>query len=53
MKRLFTLLALVLSACVAFAQAEKSIIIDASKFRPVQTDALTGVNIDPIGVDYS
>ena len=53
MKRLFTLLALVLVACAAFAQAEKSIIIDASKFRPVQTDALTGVNIDPIGVDYS
>ena len=53
MKRLFTLLALVLLACAAFAQAEKSIIIDASKFRPVQTDALTGVNIDPIGVDYS
>ena len=40
-------------ACAAFGQAEKSIIIDASKFRPVQTDALTGVNIDPIGVDYS
>ena len=53
MKRLFTLLALVLVACAAFAQAEKSIIIDASKFRPVQTDALTGVNIDPIGMDYS
>ena len=53
MKRLFTLLALVLLSCVAFAQAEKSIIIDASKFRPVQTDALTGVNIDPIGLDYS
>ena len=53
MKRLFVILIALLSACVAFAQAEKSIIIDASKFRPVQTDALTGVNIDPIGLDYS
>ena len=53
MKRFFLLCVALLSACVAFAQAEKSIIIDASKFRPVQTDALTGVNIDPIGVDYS
>ena len=53
MKRLFVILIALLSACAAFAQAEKSIIIDASKFRPVQTDALTGVNIDPIGLDYS
>ena len=53
MKRFFSLCVALLSACVAFAQAEKSIIIDASKFRPVQTDALTGVNIDPIGLDYS
>ena len=53
MKRFFLLCIALLSACVAFAQAEKSIIIDASKFRPVQTDALTGVNIDPIGLDYS
>ena len=53
MKRFFSLCIALLSACAAFAQAEKSIIIDASKFRPVQTDALTGVNIDPIGVDYS
>ena len=53
MKRFFSLCVALLSACVAFAQAEKSIIIDASMFRPVQTDALTGVNIDPIGLDYS
>ena len=53
MKRFFSLCIALLSACAAFAQAEKSIIIDASKFRPVQTDALTGVNIDPIGLDYS
>ena len=53
MKRHLLLVAFILSACVAFAQAEKSIIIDASKFRPVQSDALTGVNIDPIGLDYS
>ena len=53
MKRFFTILVALFCAITAVAQAEKSIIIDASKFRPVQTDALTGVNIDPIGVDYS
>ena len=53
MKRFFSLCVALLLACAAFAQAEKSIIIDASMFRPVQTDALTGVNIDPIGLDYS
>ena len=30
-----------------------SIIVDAASFRPVQTDALTGIAIDPIGLDGS
>ena len=30
-----------------------SIVIDGGSFRAVQTDALTGVNIDPIGLDHS
>ncbi len=54
MKR--TLLSLLLSLvtlCVTAQSVTKSIIIDAQSFRPVQTDALTGVNIDPIGQDYS
>ena len=53
MKRLFTIL---LSLCVAlnsFAQDTSSIVIEQNSFRPLQTDALTGVNIDPIGVDSS
>ncbi len=32
---------------------ENSIVLDAKSFRAVQTDALTGVNIDPIGLDHS
>ena len=35
------------------AQAVQTIIIEQKSFRAVQTDALTGVNIDPIGLDYS
>ncbi len=54
MKRLLTTIPLLFVALFATAQSvTKSIIIDAPSFRPVQTDALTGVNIDPIGQDYS
>ncbi|MBQ1200512.1 MAG: PEGA domain-containing protein, partial [Alistipes sp.] len=37
----------------ATAQVENSIVIDIASLRAVQQDALTGVNIDPIGVDHS
>ena len=53
MKRFFTILVALFCAITAVAQAEKSIIIDASKFRPVQSDALTGYNIDAIPQDHS
>ena len=53
MKQLLTLLASVFFISVASAQSEKSIIIDQNSFCAVQSDALTGVNIDPIGVDSS
>ena len=53
MKRFVAILTLLLVAFAAFAQSENSIIVDQSSFRPLQTDALTGVNIDPIGVDSS
>ena len=52
MKRfLFAILTLI--AFTATAQVENSIVIDTKSFRAVQTDALTGVNIDPIGLDHS
>ena len=52
MKRfLFAILTLI--AFTATAQMENSIVLDAKSFRAVQQDALTGVNIDPIGVDHS
>lgn len=55
MKRfLFALLLFLGVAASAAAQGVKNLIeIDPTSFRPVQTDALTGVNIDPIGKDRS
>lgn len=53
MKRVLPFILALFSAFTLYAQAEKSIVIDQKTFRPVQTDALTGVNIDPIGLDYS
>ena len=53
MKRLFAIFVALCAAFVAVAQSENSIIIDPNSFRPLQSDALTGVNIDPIGVDSS
>ena len=52
MKRLLALL-LSLIYLTASAQVEHSIVLDSNSFRAVQTDALTGVNIDPIGMDLS
>ncbi|MBQ3208827.1 MAG: PEGA domain-containing protein [Alistipes sp.] len=53
MKRFVAILTLLFVAFAASAQSENSIIIDQNSFRPLQSDALTGVNIDPIGVDSS
>ena len=53
MKRLFAIFVALCAAFVAVAQSENSIIIDQNSFRPLQSDVLTGVNIDPIGVDSS
>ena len=53
MKRLFSLLISLFVTAIATAQIEQSIIIDQSTFKAVNSDALTGVNIDPIGVDSS
>ena len=53
MKRLLTILTLIAVAFSATAQITNSIVLDRSTFRAVQSDALTGVNIDPIGVDHS
>lgn len=53
MKRLFAIFVALCAAFVAVAQSENSIIIDQNSFRSLQSDELTGVNIDPIGVDSS
>ena len=53
MKRLLVFLIAILAILTATAQVEHSIILDQSSFRAVQSDALTGVNIDKIGEDTS
>ena len=53
MRRLFTILIAIFAFFTAAAQEEYSIILDQNSFRKVQTDALTGVNIDPIAKDAS
>lgn len=53
MKRFLAIFFSLFSVLCVYAQVENSVIIDQKSFRPVQTDALTGANIDPIGVDSS
>lgn len=50
--RYFVALILTFLLCAtATAQTENSIVVDVGSLRAVQTDALTGVNIDPIATD--
>ena len=53
MKRLSVLILAILSFLTTYAQVEHSIIIDQSSFRAVNSDALTGANVDPIAKDSS
>ena len=49
----FLTFTLVLMALISSAQSTKLLEIDASSFEPVQTDVLSGVAIDKIGLDPS
>ncbi len=53
MKRILAILLTIFLCATATAQMENSIVLDTKSFRAVQQDALTGVNIDPIGLDHS
>ena len=53
MRRVLILLLCAAICFTATAQMETSIVVDGGSLRAVQTDALTGVNIDPIGQDRS
>ena len=53
MKKFLAFLLTLFICLTAVAQVENSIVLDSKSFRAVQQDALTGVNIDPIGVDHS
>ena len=52
MRHFFTLLAVIFPFWVV-AQSRQLIEIDANSFTPVQTDIITGVNLDKIGLDPS
>lgn len=53
MKKIIVILLTIFLCATATAQMTNSIVIDSSSFNAVQTDVLTGVNIDPIGLDSS
>ena len=53
MKKIIVILLTSFLCATATAQMTNSIVIDSSSFKAVQTDVLTGVNIDPIGLDSS
>ena len=53
MKRVVVILVALFAFLTSSAQIEHSIILEQSSFRKVNTDALTGVNIDPIRLDSS
>ena len=53
MKKFVSLIILAIVAVAASAQVEHSIILDQSSLRKVQSDALTGVSVDPIRKDSS
>lgn len=53
MKRVIVILVALFAFLTSSAQIEHSIILEQSSFRKVNTDALTGVNIDPIRKDSS
>lgn len=53
MKKIITILLTLFICATTTAQITNTIVIDRSSFRAVQKDALTGANVDPIGVDHS
>ena len=53
MRKLLILFTAIFTILTATAQVEHSIILDQNSFRKVNTDALTGVNVDPIRMDSS
>ena len=53
MKKIIVILLTIFLCATATAQMTNSIVIDSSSFNAVHTDVLTGVNIDPIGLDSS
>ena len=56
MKQLFYLILAAAAMCVSAASLnaqDTGLYLDQSSFAPIQSDMITGVNIDPIGKDRS
>ena len=53
MRRLCLALLASIAVCVASAQMTEAIWIDISSFKAVNSDAISGINIDPINLDSS
>ena len=53
MRRFFALLLVAAVALTASAQVSQAILVDMASFQPVKSDALSGINIDPIKNDSS
>ena len=52
-KFLFAILAVMMILPVMAEEPKRLINIDLASFQPVQTSALSGVNVDPIAMDRS
>ena len=56
MKKLFYLIFAAVALCVSavsLSAQDTGLYLDQSSFAPIQSDMITGVNIDPIGKDRS
>ena len=53
MRRFFALLLVAAVALTTSAQVSQAILVDMASFQPVKSDALSGINIDPIKNDSS
>ena len=52
-KKLMCVLTVMLAACLSLHAQKSALVLDQNSFRPINSDAVTGLSIDPIGKDRS
>lgn len=52
-KKLMCVLTVMLAACLSSHAQKSALVLDQNSFRPINSDAVTGLSIDPIGKDRS